>query len=81
MYVHWKASRKVEKQVGEGRIPDKGEGGGSSPPRPTINPRYLCGNSDFRDCRTLGRKAIRQLSERGDMRAIVAFHALVVLNY
>jgi hypothetical protein len=32
----------------KGRIPDKGEVGGSSPPRPTINqPQCLCGHSRF----------------------------------
>jgi hypothetical protein len=29
------------------KAPDKGEVGGSSPPRPTINPQCLCGHSRF----------------------------------
>src|SRR5258707_9765832 len=29
------------------KTPDKGEVGGSSPPRPTINPQCLCGHSRF----------------------------------
>ena len=61
------------------RNTDKGEVGGSSPPRPTINPQYLCGHSHFfrlPDPRSKSHlPTICQLSGRANTNRIVPFHA------
>src|ERR1700692_3435576 len=59
------------------RAPDKGEVGGSSPPRPTINHQYLCGYSHF-FCLPVSRSkthlpTICQLSGLADKGAIGTF--------
>jgi hypothetical protein len=57
------------------KAPDKGEVGGSSPPRPTINPQYLSGYSHF-FCLPVSRSkthlpTICQLSGRADKGRVV----------